>query len=343
MATINDVAKLAGVSKMTVSRVINNSGYVKKETRKLVLAVIEKLNFRPNMIAKSLVTKQSHIIAHVILDISDPCHNLVNRGLEFYCFQHGYVTMICDAHSKSREQDYINMFIDRSIDGVVFEQLAITDKQVYALEEAGVKCVLIDNEKDYPDIYSVSPNHYQGGMMAADYLVSKGHKRIGCIHGVLQRPPGNDIAYVDTFQYAAWHQRTRGFLDSMREHKLCDTWLYAGNGLEDKAKDCIPRILDSILRKKIRPTAIYCENDIMAIALLNAMKERGLHAPGDLAIVGHDGLSLCHMLHPYITTIAQPRYELGTQAATTLIRRIENTETAKKILLEPELIAGETA
>jgi LacI family sucrose operon transcriptional repressor len=98
MATINDVAKLAGVSKMTVSRVINNNGYVKKETRQLVLGAIEKLNFRPNMIAKSLVTKQSHIIAHVMLDISDPFHNLVNRGLESYCFQHGYITMLCDAH-----------------------------------------------------------------------------------------------------------------------------------------------------------------------------------------------------------------------------------------------------
>ncbi|MDR2028704.1 MAG: LacI family transcriptional regulator [Treponema sp.] len=343
MATINDVAKLAGVSKMTVSRVINNSGYVKKETRQLVLEVIEKLNFRPNMIAKSLVTKRSRIIAHVMLDISDPFHNLVNRGLESYCFQHGYITMLCDAHSKSREQDYINMFVDRSIDGVVFQQLAITDKQVYMLEKEGVKCVLLDNEQEYQDIYRVNTNQYRGGMMAADYLVAKGHRRIGCIYGVTERPKGDAVHYVDTFQYEAWRQRTRGFLDSLRKNKLYDGYLYSGNGLEDVARECIPGILDDLLRKKNRPTAVYCENDIMAIALLNAMKERNLRAPDDLAIVGHDGLSLCHMLHPYITTIAQPRYEMGFQSAVMLMQRLENKEAGKKILLEPELIAGETA
>jgi DNA-binding LacI/PurR family transcriptional regulator len=343
MVTINDVAKLAGVSKMTVSRVINESGYVKKETRALVLEVIKKLNFRPSMIAKSLVTKQSHIIAHVMLDISDPFHNLVNRGLESYCFQYGYITMLCDAHSKSREQDYINMFIDRSIDGVVFQQLAITDEQVCMLEEAGVKCILLDNEQDYPDIYSVNTNQYRGGMMAADYLIAKGHKRIGCIYGVIERPKGDTLHYVDTFQYEAWRQRTNGFLDSLRKNKLYDGFLYAGNGLEDMAKECIPGILDTILQRKNRPTAVYCENDIMAITLLNVMKERNLRSPDDLAIVGHDGLSLCQMLHPYITTIAQPRYEMGFQSAAMLIQRLENKEVDKKVLLEPELIVGETA
>jgi DNA-binding LacI/PurR family transcriptional regulator len=345
MATINDVAKLAGVSKMTVSRVINNSGYVKKETRTTVLKVIEELNFRPSMIAKSLVTKQSRVIAHIMFDISDPFHNLVNRGLEAYCYQHGYTTMICDAHSKIREQDYINLLIDRNIDGAVFQLLAITDKQIHMLEKAGVMCVLADNEKDYPGIYSVNTNHYRGGMMAGDYLASKGHKRIGCIHGSLKRPSGDDIPYIDTFQFEPWRQRTQGFIDSMHNHGLKDRYIYAGNGLEEAAQVCIPNILDSIMKDKKRPTAVYCENDIMAIVLLNAMLERGLQAPDDLAIVGHDGLSLCHILHPYITTIAQPKYELGFKSAEILIHRIENNGegVVNKVLLEPELVAGETA
>ncbi|GHV86064.1 LacI family transcriptional regulator [Spirochaetia bacterium] len=343
MATISDVAKLANVSKMTVSRVINNSGYVKKETRTVVLAAIDELHFRPSMIAKSLVTKQSHVIAHVMLDISDPFNNLVSRGLEDYCYQHGYITMICDAHTKTREQDYINMFIDRNIDGVVIQQLAITQKQVQMLEQAGVMCVLLDNEKDPGDVYSVNTNHYLGAMMAVDYLASKGHKRIGCIHGVLKRPEGDNLPYIDTFQYSAWQQRTQGFLDSIRNHGLYNGYIYAGNGLEAAAQGCIPPILDSILKTKNRPTAIYCENDIMAITLMNAMTERGLKAPDDLAIVGHDGLSLCRILHPYITTIGQPRYDMGFKSAAMLIERLENADVPKTLLLEPKLIAGETA
>jgi LacI family transcriptional regulator len=343
MANIGDVAKLAGVSKMTVSRVINNNPHVKDETRRLVAQVIRELNFRPSMIAKSLVTKQSHIIAHVMFDISDPCNSLISRGLEVCCFQHGYVTMICDANSKSRERDYIHMLIDRSIDGVVFQQLDISDRRIHDLEQMGVTCVLLDNEKDYAGIYSVNANHYGGGMMAVDYLVSKGHKRIGCIHGTLKRPKGDTIPYVDTYQYNVWCQRTKGFVDSMRKHGLSGETLYAGNGLGEIARQCMPGILEAILRDKNRPTAVYCENDIMAMALLNVMQEHGLRAPDDLAVVGHDGLSLCHVCHPYITTIAQPWHDLGFQAAAMVIRRIENKETEKKLVLESELIIGETA
>jgi LacI family transcriptional regulator len=343
MATIGDVAKLAGVSKMTVSRVINNNGYVKNETRQVVTKIIKELNFRPSMIAKSLVTKQSHVIAHVMFDLSDPCNSLISRGLAICCFRHGYVTMICDANSKSRERDYINMIIDRNIDGVVFQQLEILDKQVHDLEQRGIICVLLDNEKEYSDIYSVNANHYAGAMMAVDYLVSKGHERIGCIHGVLKRPEGENIPYVDTYQYEVWHQRTKGFVDCMRKHGLYEGNLYAGNGVEEVAQQCIPKILDSILQEKNRPTAVYCENDIMAVVLLNAMSERGLRSPDDLAIVGHDGLSLCRIFHPYITTIAQPWYDLGFQSAEMLIRRLENKDTVKKLVLESELIIGETA
>jgi LacI family transcriptional regulator len=343
MATISDVAKLANVSKMTVSRVINNSGYVKKETRDSVLQIIEKLHFRPNMIAKSLVTKQSRIIAHVMVDISDPYQNLVSMGLEVCCYQHGYITMICDVHSKTREQDYINMLIDRCIDGVVFQQLAITQHQVQMLEKNNILCVLMDNEEKYPGIYNVNSNQYSGAMLAVDYLVSKGHKKIGCIHGTLKLPKGDNVPYIDTFQYGAWKERTRGFIDGMRKHGLEERYLYAGNGLESVARKRIPEIVDLILHEKEPPTAIYCENDIMAMVLLNSMVERGLRVPEDLAIIGHDGLSFCQMQHPYITTIVQPRYAMGFKSASILIQRLNNQEAEKVALLEPELLIGETA
>ena len=125
MATIEDVARRAGVSRMTVSRVINKSGYIKKETNERVLKAIEELKFRPNMVAKTLVTRRNRVLAYVMVNISDPFHNLVSQGFESVAFREKYTTMMCDTHSPSRELDYINLFLDHRIGGAVFHHLAI--------------------------------------------------------------------------------------------------------------------------------------------------------------------------------------------------------------------------
>ena len=138
MATIEDVARLANVSEMTVSRVINNSGPVKDSTRERVMQVIEELHYRPNMMAKGLATHRSHIIAYVVADISDPFHAEVSKGIEEVCYNRGYITMVCDTHDKIRESDYANMLIDRQIDGVIFHHLNIKKEQVDELEASGV-------------------------------------------------------------------------------------------------------------------------------------------------------------------------------------------------------------
>ena len=343
MPTISDVAKKAGVSKMTVSRTINNSGYVKAETRNSINKIIEEMQFRPSMIAKSLATQQSHIIAYVMLNLADPYHTHLYKGLEIYCYNHGYTALICDAYSKKREQEYINMLIERSIDGAVFHHLDITQKQLSQLKEAGVTCLFIDNEKDYSGISSVNTNDYLGGKMAVDYLASKGHTRIGCIHGVLKHPGGNNIPYEDTFQFEIWRQRTQGFLDRMEELNLDSSFLFQGNGLDEMARVCMPSILDAIINLPKPLTAVYCENDTMAVALLNTMLERGMRVPDDLAIIGMDGVFIGRLLHPYLTTISQPKYELGYKAAEIIIEQIEKKIDFKKIILDPELVLGETA
>jgi LacI family transcriptional regulator len=342
VATISDVAKLAGVSRMTVSRVINQKGPVTEKTRNIVNSAIKELNFRPNIVAKSLVTKKTHTIAYVMVNIADPFHSTVSKGIETCSYLEGYTTMICDTHSKHREQDYIHLLIDRGIDGAVFHHLAFTEAQVQGLEDSGVKCVLMDNEIDLPHTCEVNTDNYAGAMMAVDHLVSRGHRRIACIHGVLKRPRGKSIPYEDTFQYNIWRQRTQGYLNGLQRHNLPREYLYQGNGLEEIAVVCIPRCLEMILREKERPTAVYCENDIMAIMFLNAMIEKGLKAPNDIAVMGHDGLSICRMLHPYITTIAQPCYEMGYHAAAMLIQRIRNPIAVQKSLLKPQLNIGET-
>ena len=343
MATIEDVAKRAGVSRMTVSRVINNTGYIKQETKERVLDAIEDLKYRPNRVAKMLVTRVNRTIAHVMVNISDPFHNMVNQGFESVAFRSQYTTMMCDAHSPSRANDYINLFLENRMGGVVFHHLAITAEQVQELEEGGVHCVLMDNEQDIPDVSAVNTDNRAGGAMAAEYLVSKGHRRIACVHGVLSRPEGDDIPYEDTFQFRLWQERTQGFTEAMRRLGVEPAGYFQSNGLFQSAERLAGGIVDELLGAENRATAIYCENDIIAVSILNELQKRGMRVPEDFAVVGHDGLDLCRMRHPHITTIAQPRYEMGRAAAELLIGHIEKRRDKETVVLMPKLVIGGTA
>lgn len=340
MATMDDVAKRANVSRMTVSRVINNSGYVKEETRKRINEAIEELKFKPNMFAKGLVTRKSRSIAYVMVNISNPYHNMVSKGFEAEAFEHGYTTMMCDAHTASRVTDYINMLQERCIDGVVLHHLAITIEQVRELESAGIHCVMMDNETDLENVSSINTDNRQGGRLAAKHLLAKGHTRIACIHGALYPIKRESLTYEETFQFNIWKKRTEGFQSVMREAGLPDYYLYQGRGFGDVALTNLA--IDQIFAEKERPTALYCENDFMAMTAVGVLQERGIRIPEDMAVVGHDGSDFCRIVHPYLTTIAQPRYQLGTVAAKTLIQSIEKKTEQVNLVLPPSVQEGET-
>jgi LacI family transcriptional regulator len=343
MATINDVARLSGVSKMTVSRVINDSGYVKMETRERVMEAIKALNFRPNMVAKGLATRRNHVIAYMMIDISDPFHNLLSKGIETVCYERGYTTMICDIHNIEREIDYINMLADRQIDGAIFHHLDITEKQIEELENAGVKCVLVDNENKIDGVSSVDTDNYRGGFIAAKHLAEKGHTHIGCMQGVLEYVEGSgDFDYVDIFQRDIWKQRTQGFKDGMKKAGLKSELFYQGSGGVRSGFEIAQRIIKKLMTEKNPPTAMYCENDTMALGALSALMELKLDIPETMAIVGHDGLDISMMFYPKITTVVQPRYEMGYKSAEVLIDLIEGGEKVENIILEPELFIGDT-
>lgn len=345
MATIEEVAKRAGVSRQTVSRVINNNGYVEAGTRARVQQAIKELNYRPNMLAKALVTRHSHTVAHVMTNISDPFHNLVNQGFEKVAFNRGYTSMMCDAHSYRRTYDYINMFKDHRIGGVVFHHLAVTEEQAEDLRQSGVKCVLLDNETQVPGFSSIITDNYKGGRMAVNHLVSKGHKKIACVHGLLELPEDIDMGklpYEDTFQFDIWIQRTKGFKDAMRDCGLKPAGFYQSHGRYEFAVRCAEEIVDDIRERSEGVTALYCENDIMAIAILAKCQEKGIKVPEDIALIGHDGLDLCSFLHPYITTVSQPRFDMGMRSAEILIDEIEDKADITVEVLEPQIIQGET-
>lgn len=343
MATIEDVAARAKVSRMTVSRVINNKGYVSVETRKRVEAAIKELNYKSNMLAKALVTKRTNIIAYVMVNISDPFHNLVKQGFESSAYHGRYTSMMCDVHSAERQRDYFNMFQEICIGGAVFHHLAVTEDQIQELERAGIQCVLMDNEFDLSGITCINTDNYAGGRMAAEHLYEKGHRRIGCVHGALNPEAGTVSArYKDTFQFRIWQQRTAGFVDALAEHGLKPAGFFLCNGQLEVAEQLSYDIVEKVLATEEPITALYCEDDIMALTIYKRLQEHGIKVPEQMAIIGHDGLDMIKVVHPQITTIEQPRHEMGRLAAQILIEQIEKGTPAQNVLLQPCLLIGET-
>ena len=342
MATIEDVAALADVSRMTVSRVINKKGYVGIETRKRVEAAIKKLNYKPNMLAKALVTKRTNIIAYVMVNISDPFHNLVKQGFESSAYHGHYTSMMCDVHSAERQRDYMGMFQEICIGGAVFHHLAITEEQIKELEQSDIQCVLMDNEYELEGVSSVNTDNYAGGRMAAEHLYEKGHRRIGCVHGSLTPEQNTSTLYKDSFQYRIWQQRTAGFVDALAECGLEPAGYFLCNGQYEIAEQMAKDVVEQVLSAKDPITALYCEDDIMALAVFKQLQEQNIRVPEQMALIGHDGLDLVRVLHPQITTIEQPRYDMGRLAAQILIDQIERHTEPKHIVLKPHLQIGET-
>ena len=328
---------------MTVSRVINKKGYVSVEARKRVEAAVKELNYRPNILAKALVTKRTSILAYVMIDISDPFHNRVKQGFESIAYHGRYTSMMCDVHSAERQRDYFNMFQEICIGGAVFHHLAVTKEQIRELEQAGIQCVLLDNEYDIEGVSCINTDNYAGGRMAAEHLLEKGHRRIGCIHGELSYAGTADTArYKDTFQFRIWQQRTKGFSDALAEKGLEAAGYYLCNGQPELAEPLSHKIVDRILAEREPITALYCEDDVMALTVYKRLQERGIRVPEQIAIIGYDGLDMIKMVHPQITTVEQPRYEMGRLAAQLLIEQIEEGSPARSVVLQPLLSVGET-
>ena len=341
--TIEDVARLAGVSRMTVSRVINRSGYIKHETEEKVIHAINELGYRPNMLAKSLVTKKSKTLAYVMINISDPFHNQVSKGIESVAYKKQYITFLCDTHSRQREEDYINMFMDNRIGGAIFHHLFITEEQIKKMSDNGVKCVLMDNEIDLDHVSTVNSDNYAGGKLAGQYLISKGHQKIGVIRPPLKPISNPNIPYENTFQFRMWQERTRGFMDALHSADLEPVSFYETLVRFEYAKLSMADIVNNVLASPVKISALYCEDDIMAFGVMDELWKHGVKVPDDIAVIGHDGLDMCHMVHPYLTTVAQPRYEMGRYAGELLIDEIEGKSQPRKITLQPTLMPGETA
>ena len=324
MATIREVAESAGVSYATVSHVINNTRVVSQETRERVLAAMSALNYRPNALARSLRQGKTNTMGLVLPDSANPFFAEISRSIEDEAFKKGYSVFLCNTElDTQRELFYVDVLSKKQVDGIIFVAAGDQPDSLDYLVWRNLPVVMIDRDVPNVVVDAVLTDHQLGGYLATRHLLELGHTRIACIAGPSSITPSAEriIGYRNALEQAGLAYD--GSLVIRGDY-------HARSGFE---------ITHTILQMKPRPTAIFAMNDLMALGALRAAAEAGCSIPGDLAIVGYDDLELAHFTNPPLTTIAQPKKEIGTQAVRLLIDRMsQKSRPPSRLVLPPELI-----
>ncbi|CEG25387.1 LacI family DNA-binding transcriptional regulator [Bacillus sp. B-jedd] len=303
MASIREVAKLAGVSVATVSRVLNEKGYVSEEARKKVQKAIDELDYRPNAVARSLFKKQSQTIGLMVPDIVNPFFPELARAVEDTLAKHGYTVILCNTDENAeKERTYLEMMMQKYIDGIIVASNTLSASQVTKYK---IPVVSIDREisKELP---SIMVENKKGAAMAVRFLKEKGRQRIAHLKGPDYVP--NAL------------ERCRGYLDEVEN----ESWFqesYIADGQYDMTASFNATV--HLLQKHPEIDAIFAGNDLSAIGAIKAIYKLGKKVPEDVAVVGFDGIMLSESTTPELTTVAQPIYEIGERAATALVNIIE--------------------
>jgi LacI family transcriptional regulator len=327
-ATLRDVASAAGVHPATASRALNPGTrlLVSEETAQRVTEAAERLGYRPNSVARSLRTRRSHTIGVLIPDLNNPLFPPIIRGIEDRLAQHGYVALIGNTDADpGKERLVFDQMRARHVDGFVNATATLNSPILAEAAAAELPLVLMNRTaQDYP-FSSVSVDNEQGVRAAVAHLVALGHTRIGHIAGPQDISTG-----------AA---RLRGYQEAMRSHGLAvndDEIVYATAYTVEDGLRCGRELLEAADDL----TAVVAANDMLAVGCYGALDELGLRCPEDMSVIGFNDMPFVDRLHPPLSTVRFPHYQLGTEAARLLIERIESGEgnPVKILFLAPELI-----
>lgn len=308
MTTIRDVAKKADVSVATVSRVLNNNGYVDEDTRKNVHEIINQLNYRPNAVARSLYKKESQTVGLIIPDITNPFFPELARAVEDVMNHQGYTVILGNSdENPDEEKAYLTMMAQKYVDGAILATNALHDEQIQTFEKP---VVAIDRPIDL-NIPTVFSDNFNSAKTAVAHLQDIGCRVIAHVRG----PENVNNA----------NQRCAGYLHVVGEEPWFDND-YIVQGQYDNRK-AYQAVL-TLLKKHPEINGIFAGNDLMAIGVLKAARELNISVPEQLAVIGFDGIALCETTYPELSTMAQPIYKLGEAAASMLIDLIQEKDLA---------------
>ena len=327
--TMADVAREAGVSLMTVSRVVNNKAEISETTRQRVQQVIDRLDYRPSDIARGLVTDRTGTVGLVVLDNTNPFFSELARGVEHVAYAQRYNVFLCNTEEEpERELAVLRSLEEKRVDGVILCGSRLDDAPLRDALARHPYAILVNRKLDMDDLAMLMVEVDKGGQMAAEHLIRRGHRAVGLLGGPERSYSGQ--------------QRIRGFQDALHSAGLPHPpeWTRYGfpvveSGRED-ARD--------LLTTNPELTALFCYNDLVAVGALQACADLGRRVPDDVAIIGFDDIPLASLVTPALTTLRVPKYDLGRQAMELLLAFInERYEGHGPVVPPPELIIRASA
>lgn len=327
MSAIHEVAKLAGVAPITVSRVVNNNGYVSEDTRRRVEAAIQELAYIPNALGPSLRSKRTQTLALVLSDITNPFWTAVARGVEDAANLRGYHIIIGNTdESPEKEEQYLTFLMKKQADG--FLVVPVSSHSQKTLRRRHVPFVMLDRKIPNDQSDSVRCDSVSGAYKLTKHLLELGHRDIAIITG--------------RQEISTAYERVAGALQAFEEAGLSERpQVYWGDFVQETGYLYAKQVLDT----KPRPTAIFATNNFIAIGAMRALREADVQVPKDMSVVVFDDLPAAITIDPFFTVAAQPAYEMGRQATELLLTRLakEGPEEPQEIVLPVEIIVRKSS
>ncbi|EGX6963789.1 substrate-binding domain-containing protein [Vibrio alginolyticus] len=326
MATMKDIAKLAGVSTSTVSHVINKTRFVSEEISQRVNNAAKELNYyAPSALARSLKVNRTKTIGMLVTTSTNPFFGEVVKGVERSCYQKGYSLILCNTEGDNeRMRQSINTLLQKRVDGLILMCSSLEGERIDVFERyPDIPVVVMDWGPMLFTSDKIQDNSLRGGYLAAKYLIDCGHTEIGCITGPL-------IKHQAQMRY-------EGYKRAMNEAGL----EFNANWIIESDFECEGgyQAFKKMAQRGALPSSIFVSNDMMAMGVINAANELDIKVPDDLSIIGYDDIHIAKFMSPSLTTIHQPKYRLGQAAVETLVRRLDDkSNDAQVVQLEPTLV-----
>jgi LacI family transcriptional regulator len=311
--TIKDIAREANVSYATVSRAFTNAYGVRPATRQKVLEIARRLNYSPNGIARGLVLKKTKTIGLIIPDITNPFFPEVARGIEEGAKEEGYSVFLCNTNwEQDRESQYVRLLAEKRVDGLIIASVSDAPDPLLEMLFESIPVVCVDRPPHSPRWSYVVIDNLRGAVMATSHLIEAGYRSIGFIGAIEQSLP------VD--------ERLKGYRMAMEQHGLPveERYIRIGNFRQESGE----AIIQDMIRNGDHPRAVFAENDVVALGVIQGIREAGLSVPGDIAVVGFDDIPIASYRYIQLTTVLQPKYDMGRAAAGILFEEIRGRSAA---------------
>lgn len=326
MATIKDVAKLAGVAVSTASYALNGKSKVSQKTKEKVAEAAKQLNYQKNGLASDLKKSKTKTIALILSNISSPFFSEIIRGVQDITLENGYDLIACSA-LEAEESVAVKFLKEKRVDGVIVFAHTISDEIILESVRQGFPIVVMDRYIDHPQIINISIDNVLGGFLATEHLIQLGHRDIGMI-------TGPEESYDN-------RQRLIGYEKALKKYDLSPSprWNICGHFTQEGGY----KATKILIMQGNLPTAIFFANDEMAIGGLKALKEKGIKVPEEMSLIGFDDILLSQYVQPPLTTIRQPEYDVGALAAHLVFQVLGGQKPNHNFKFETELVIRDSS